>query len=138
MCCRVQVKPLDMDLAAAMLVLGQFEKFDYGWVRRLEEEGTAVYAKFHSSSLELNINPVITNMSGHAGHRIAGGVMFEMGWRYAEKVNGTMEQHATVIECMVGRKSIEVIAVHPDMPLKYEQVCIGFRKIFLPTEEELT
>lgn len=137
MCCNLTVQPLDKDLAAAILAIGQFElvltQQDGGsqiWRRIIPEEGTSVTATLGGAELSLSINPTIGAYAHHAGKRITAGVYFEIAARYAEKVNGVVLQHSTVTGCTAGSRTL-LVAQYPETPLSFERVCPGFQAVIL-------
>lgn len=123
--------PLVEPIATQILTLGQFSNDDTLWHRIVREENTQVSVKFDAESLLISLSPVISRMEDHAAHRTSAAIMFEIGWRYVEKVHGEMEQQSTVGECLTERPSMITIARYPDMPLRWEQVCLGFRSVFI-------
>jgi hypothetical protein len=135
-CCRTSVYPLDPEIAAAVLALGQFKPLrlpdgsdvSSTWVRPIEEEGTTVSVSLANGCFDLVIAPAISAFDHHHGKRITAGVYFEIAAKYAEKVGGEIIQRATVVGC----KSTEqgpalIVAKYPAMPMSFERVCEGFR-----------
>lgn len=123
-----------------ILTIGQFTptgtpEHSVYWERLIPEEGTKVGAQFNpaANSLDLSISPSISQYEHHAMKRIAAGVYFEIAAKYAEKVNGTIEQRANVSGCRVGPDQVSGLrlAAYPDQPLSYERICAGFQQLFL-------
>lgn len=136
MCCRTSINPLDREIAAAILMVGQFkptawspEAEPVAWERLVPEESSSVVASFVNGSLDLSLVPAICIYTQHANKRIAASIYFEIAARYAEKVGGEVLQKATVPECRpVGGHGL-VIARYPSLPLTFENVCRGFQSV---------
>ena len=140
MCCRTRIFPLDKDFAKDILRIGLFlpeseTAIEPTWVRLFPEEGSLVRASFASSgddgSLTLNILPAISAMWHHDSKRSAAGCMFEIAAKYAEKVGGTVVQHANVIGCQLDGSSARVLAQYPLRHLDFTAICPGFQTVFL-------
>ena len=102
------------------------------WERKLEEEGSAVTATLTLTTLALSISPSVSAYADHANKRHAAGVYFEMAAKYAERVQGTITQHATVSECKEVSGSVDrILAVYPLKRLDFSQVCRGFQELFV-------
>jgi hypothetical protein len=138
MCCRLHISPVDPAIVATVLEIGQF-KYDpeaddiYGrwpWSRAFPGERTEVLAKLSDRFLEIRLSPAITTELNHQGHRHSGGCMFEIAARYAEKVNGLIQQISLIADCNAGRAVVD-IAEYPHNPLIHEKICKGFRSLFL-------
>jgi len=145
MCCRMTIEPCIPDVARMVLRVGQFEARDgidpeeaYGYQRLILDEGAAVHATITDKHLELSISPAISSDLQHHGKRRTAGVYFEIAARYAEKVNGIITQHSNVGSCITDGVRMRPLASYPEVPLQFDQVCIGFRREFmtLPWEEE--
>ena len=136
MCCRTKIRPLNRDLAIAVLTIGKFKKSDHGdrWVRELREEGTQVTATFGPDALELVIGPAISVPADHAMKRRAAGVYFEIACKYAEKVGGTIVQASNVQGCIENQEHTRILADYPSMPMDFSRVCNGFRAAILGEE----
>lgn len=145
MCCRTSVSPLLIDVAETVLMVGQFKPVYWSpagalsvatnWEREVQEEDggiTVVHASLRDGSLELNLAPAISVFSQHHGKRNGASVYFEIAAKYAEKVNGLIEQKANVVGCKVDPTNNLVLAQYPDMPLAWDRVCAGFQSILLP------
>lgn len=136
MCCRVNVYPLDKEVAQALLAIGLFvpDSDNQVYKRALTDEETAVMASFRSSYLNLSIEPAITVGDHHDPKRLAAGVMFEIAARYAQKVNGQVYQRAQISECREpervdpGGRGV-LVASYPEMPLRYEALCHGWQRV---------
>jgi hypothetical protein len=141
MCCKTSVYPVEPSIVAAVMAVGQFRPIRWhegqpglpvAWERLIEEEGTLVIASLQDSCLDLNIRPAVSVFSHHSEKRIAASVYFEIAARYAEKVNGTVLQRATVMGCRDGEHGAELtVARYPEMPLSFERVCPGFQAVLL-------
>lgn len=131
MCCRTTIEPLDIDVARAVLLVGQFVPNANAteFVRALEEEGAKVTATFEQNALRLSITPAITSLDGHNGKRITAGVYFELAAKYAEKVGGKVTQLSNVAACAGQGGQNKVLAVYPDQPLNWEAICMGFAEV---------
>ena len=132
MCCGARVRPLDPATVRHVLMIGQFESLASGGYRReLKEEGTAVIARMDTEALVLSLTPAINVLLDHGPRRLAAAVMFEIAWRYAEKVNGEAWQLATVAQCRsVGVESSRYLARFPIEPFTWDKVCPGFQAVF--------
>jgi hypothetical protein len=140
-CCRTIVRPLDLNLARAILTIGQFKPVYFApdnpdvamrWERAVPEEGTVVTVHVIKDALELSLSPAISAFDHHLGKRIAAGIYFEIAARYAEKVGGVVVQRATVEGCTMGETSKELLlASYPEMPLSFERICAGFQETIL-------
>lgn len=140
MCCRTSIYPLDIETAISVLGVGLFKPVYWGqgrpeaavnWERVIPEEGTTVHASLRDGVLELNLSPAISVFSQHEGKRITAGVYFEIAAKYAEKVDGTIVQRATVIGCKPSSSSDMdlILAEYPIMPISFDRICPGFRAI---------
>ena len=137
MCCRTTIKPLNEEMAALILTIGQFEQDGAGiWRRHLDEEGTMVLARYDGDSLRLEIAPAITLYGQHADKRLAASVYFEISARYAEKVGGRITQLSNVFGCSDVGVSERYLAQYPHDPLMYDRLCNGFQALFLPHSHE--
>ncbi len=145
MCCKTSVYPLDPSLVAAVMTIGRFHPTRWrdsglpvAWERVIEEEGTLVVASLQESCLDLNIRPAVSVFSHHTEKRIAASVYFEIAAKYAEKVNGTVLQRATVMGCRDAEHGAELtLARYPEMPLSFERVCPGFQAVLLGHSHDL-
>ena len=147
MCCKTSVHPLDPELAATILTIGQFVPasltLDDGeiprfWKRDILEEQATVNVSLTGGCFEVSIAPSISNFDHHLGKRITAGVYFEISARYAEKVGGEIVQRATVIGCKEGASSAGlVIARYPSMPMTFDRICHGFQAVLLPGQYEI-
>jgi hypothetical protein len=140
MCCRLDIRPLDRRLAAAVLTIGRFETLDETramWRRYVDEESASILARFEADHLALSISPSIANMAHHHGKRVTASIYFEIAARYAEKVLGTITQRATVMGCRPEQgECLLLVARYPDLPISFERVCKGFQSVLLPPREE--
>ena len=132
MCCSASVSPLQQELAESILHAGQFRHVGGAWVRNIEEEGTSVAADFYGGRLQMKISPSITTQEHHAERRIAAGVMFSIAAAYAEKVGGTIRQHANIQPCTLlpGIADL-VVAEYPMQRIDWTNVCHGFRVLLM-------
>lgn len=130
------IRPLDVDLAKVVLTVGMFtpDPNFLGWSREAED-GTTIRATFEGDALRLELSPSISIYQHHADKRISGGMYFEIAAKYAEKVNGTITQLSNVVGCTDGGVNTRVLAVYPEQPLMFEQVCPGFREVILGAQE---
>ena len=132
MCCRITVSTLDVPLATAVLLTGQFEPINtFSYRRLIPEEGGFVRAELVGGELALTLTPTIGMYEHHARSRITASVALEVAAKYAEKVNGTITQHANVTGCSVmGEVNSRTLAVYPLQPLNYDNLCAGFRQVY--------
>lgn len=132
MCCRLEVEPLLLDIAAAQLAIGQFEwEISKGiWRRSIPEENTFVEASFVNQRLHLEIKPSIHSYFQHHDKRITAGVYFEIAARYAQKVNGRIEQLSNVVGCSLVGVQRRLLAEYPNSPMNYNSICNGFAEVF--------
>ena len=131
MCCRLDIQPLDRETALAILLTGLFvpsPTFPQRYQREVTEEGTLVYASMDDDRLSLSVHPSITHYDHHHGKRLAAGIYFEIAAKYAEKVGGTIHQHANVLGCRQGDSSL-ILASYPSHPLLWQNVCAGLREL---------
>jgi len=143
-CCRTVVRPLNPELVTATLTIGQFKPVYFSperpdlatrWERAVPEEGATVSVHVVNDGIELSISPAISHYEHHMGKRLAAGIYFEIAARYAEKVNGTVIQRATVEGCTSGQTSKELLlATYPTMPLSFDRICDGFQVTILGEE----
>ena len=145
MCCRVSTEPqvsgdvfavADELLRIGLFTPGTGEHNNY-WHRDMGD-GTGVHAQVdHQGRLVVWLSPSITSNSGHAHHRMSGGIMFEIAAKYAEKVNGIISQHGLVVPCQRELQpdhpnyNHQPIAIYPETPLMYPNICPGFRDLFV-------
>ena len=135
MCCKTTVRPLNEELAATILTIGQFtptstpegDEIPRFWKREIPEEGSTVNVSLTGGAFEVSIAPSISNYDHHHGKRITAGVYFEIAAKYAEKVGGEIVQRATVVGCTNSGSSGLQLASYPSIPMSYERVCAGFR-----------
>ena len=116
---------------------GSEEEIDLIWEREISEEGTSVVASLAGEALELHLNPVIAAYHQHEGHRLAAAVMFEVGWRYACRVNGEFRQFANVTGCTEGGINSRLLGAWPDIMFEYANLCPGFRELFVSEGDSL-
>ena len=130
-CCRLEVEPLVLDIVAAQLAIGQFEFQPHNntWRREIPEEHTCVQASFVDKRLHLEIYPAIQHYDHHAGKRITAGVYFEIAARYAQKVNGRIEQLANVVGCSTTGIQRKLLAEYPNSPMNFNAICNGFMEV---------
>lgn len=142
MCCKTSVYPLNPELAATILTVGQFVpspmaasdgmKVPRFWKREIPEERATVTVSLAGGSFEATIAPSISNFDHHLGKRITAGVYFEIAAKYAEKVNGEIVQRATVVGCKdTAQGTGLVLARYPSMPMNFDRVCAGFQQVLL-------
>jgi hypothetical protein len=141
MCCKTSVHPLDSELAATILTIGQFVPASIPsdglevprfWKRDIPEENATVNVSLTGGCFEISIAPSISNFDHHLGKRITAGVYFEISAKYAEKVGGEIIQRATVVGCKLSDQGTGlVIARYPSMPMSFERVCAGFQQVLL-------
>lgn len=146
--------PLDIELAATILVIGQFQPNSGAkvpelpinnkdgvplyWKRLVPEENCTVSVSLSGSIFEASISPSISNMDHHKGKRITAGIYFEICAKYAEKVGGEVIQKATVVGCKLSEQGTGiVIARYPSMPMLWQNVCNGFQTELLSEESPL-
>ena len=100
--------------------------------RFFEPEGSWIQVHYEEATLALSLQPAISSMEHHAQRRQSGGCMFEMAWRYAEKVNGIVEHMNNIGPCAAARgSSSAIVAIAPDMPLRFDALCVGWQAVFL-------
>ena len=136
MCCSVTVKPFDRKLAETILAVGLFEVNKTNvveYVRDVPEEHSLVAANFNDHELRLTIRPAINNMQQHIGKRVTASIMFEIAWRYAEKLGSDAEiwQLSNIGECLVEHGTNNMIAKIGLKPFQWNDVCLGFRREIL-------
>ena len=143
MCCQISVKPLDVHAAYAILATGLFvpRKYDANnnplegstWWRSLGDPTEYVYVELRAANDQLRffLRPTIGTYVAHQGKRLQAAVALEMAWRYAEKVNGMVTQHANVTGCTDDGRTQRLIGAYPDMPMDYSKLCAGFAELFL-------
>lgn len=134
MCCKSEVTPLDGLIAETILTVGLFTPSgSRQWQRRITdgEDTTAVNVSLVDGKMEVWLTPAVNVYAAHAQKRVAASVYFEIMAAYAEKVGGTIVQKANVTGCTDGGVSMHTIAHYPEMPLLWENVCAGFKSVFL-------
>lgn len=123
------------EIAEATLLVGRFLKAaDGGWRRLVEEEQASIAAYATREGLLLSISPPVSSLAGHANKRIAASVMYEIAARYAEKVDGTIQQEGiNVAACQLEGQggAARVLAAYPESRLDFRQLCVGWRSVFL-------
>lgn len=131
MCCRVVIEPVAPG-ALDLLLLAGFQPAEgstRAWVKRVEDG--VVKAALHDASIELSLQPAIATMKQHATVAQAAAIMFKVADRLAELGHGTITHASNIGECAAERHSANaVIARYPGQPLRYEQLCLGFRTLF--------
>ena len=139
MCCRMMVKPLDPEVAVAILATGLFTPSIAAgvsvWERLIAEEGASVNASFGDDALNLSLSPAISTYDHHAGKRIAAGVYFEIAAKYAEKVGGTIVQLSNVVGCQADGTRQLLLAEYPLVPLEFKRICNGFKAVLLGEQD---
>lgn len=102
---------------------------DYYWVQASLTEYDDQY-----SALTFRLQPTIySSSSDHSGRREIASVAFRLAGQLAEELGrGVIRQYAPVFSCsqQQGVASL-VVASYPEVPLSWENICPGFRKIFL-------
>jgi hypothetical protein len=150
MCCQLTVSAVSIEIAMALLEIGQFEPTsnrpndDAGhylyWRRELgkDEAGTMMAVKANiernqdgTGLLRLYIEPSITHYDQHAGRRIQASTALEIAARVAEKVGAEIQQLASVLGCSDDGVRAHVLASYPLVPLQYSALCPGFQQEFL-------
>lgn len=130
-CCKTKVLPLDKAVAAAVLATGMFVLGEHGvWERRIEEEGTTITSYMTEDSLIFALTPPVASMEGHEHKRLAASCMYEMACRYAQKVNGRIEQFAINVYPCLTEGTTRVLANYPETRFDYSQLCPGFQTAF--------
>ena len=132
MCCRTLIRPIDAEVARAVLLIGMFTQVYEGsneYSRSIPEEGTRVTATIQEDALHLQISPTISLMSHHSDKRLAASVYFEIAAKYAEKTNGTITQMSNIGACIEDGVSAKVLARYPDEPLDWDKICVGFAEV---------
>lgn len=136
MCCRLTISPLNIEMANAILLLGEFVQtglLEYHRDVRLDEYNLhRVIARLEeqNNTLRLELSPTISLYPQHMVHRIDAGVYFEIAAKYAEKVNGHIVQLSNVAGCNNGT-SERLLAYYPTQPLMWDQVCPGFQEAIM-------
>lgn len=142
MCCRLTITPLDPDMARTILALGEFvPSHDQNaagalhWHRLVECEGGQLVSVNANLSdighLHIELAPAVSAYQHHAQRRIAAGVYFEIACKYAEKVDGRIVQLSNVAGCSEGLMTERLLAQYPEIPMRWENVCRGFRAVIL-------
>lgn len=132
MCCRTRIHGLSQDLATGLLITGQFlQEAEHRFHRDIGDARVVAYFEPASNSILLSLSPSISTWQGHFDKRDAIGVMYEIATRYAEKIGGRIEQEGiNVAECM-GEGRTRLLAQYPELPMRYENLCPGFKAVFL-------
>lgn len=131
MCCRVVIEPLAPG-AIDLLRLAGFalaEGSDRAWMRQVDN--AVVRAICDRDRIDMSLQPAIATMEHHAEMRLAGALMFKVADRLAELGRGTITHASNIGPCAAERGSGNaVIASYPWKPLRFENLCLGFRTIF--------
>ena len=143
MCCQIVCGPIDVEIAKALLAVGQFEPTgtsDRYWARQLglDEMGRKMAVK---ASIEINpdgtaqmrlfVEPSITAYDHHAGRRVQASTALEIATRVAEKVGAEIQQLANVVGCSEDGVRSHLLASYPEYPMRYESLCRGFQELYL-------
>ena len=116
------------------------------WVRQLTLTNSlsASYDE-DGNSLQFRLEPAIGTHSEEE-HRVnapLAAIMYKVAMTLAERSGGSIEQQALVNECFFenGRRMERVLAVYPEQPLVFENLCLGFRTALMrgasqPGEED--
>lgn len=136
MCCSVTVTPSVPETLQTYLGLGQFTQqrppyTGHIWVRTVRDTAIHVYVDTKADLIRLSLFPAIGSYIQHVGKREVMSVLLEVAARYAEKVNGTVVQVNTVDECRGGGEGRRLLAAYPEMPMRWEALCPGFRELFV-------
>ena len=139
MCCRVTIEgrgPRHNDI----IHLSGFKPGTSGWpgdqssstkIRELGD-GTWLTLREDSGKTTINIYPAISEYAHHLPRREAGALMFKVGAFLAEDAQSKLVQEASVGMCLIERNvSSLTIAMYPEMPLTFDNLCRGFREVFL-------
>ena len=131
MCCRLSIQPLRLNIAESVLTIAQFNQVGTEWQRAVPEEECVVIAQLDigEGKLRLMMRPAISGPNHHENRRVSAGIYFEVAAKYAEKVDGIVEQHGLVVPCRTPIGPLtKTIAVYPDRRLAWDNVCAGFQK----------
>lgn len=134
MCCSTSVSPVNRELAASLLLIGQFTPTSAGnWEREVrEDDGTkiTVKARIEGDTLKLDLFPRISVMGHH--RRISGGVYLEIASRVAEKCGSKIVQSSNIGECVENSDRLKLLADYGQgQRMDWEAVCLGFRTVIL-------
>ncbi len=131
MCCRTTVAGIGPRAKEILRLAGFFGGERSAWTRELDNS-TWVTATFDSDRIILNVHPPVGSVADHSRQRLAAALMFKVSAFLAEDAGGQIVQEASVGHCLVERgKSSILVADYPDLPLRFEAVCPGFRDVFL-------
>ncbi len=88
-------------------------------------------AVLSADAIIFSLGPAISTPEQHSLHRISGAVMFELAWRYAEKVDGEVWQLATIGGCKPTPNDAALyLARFPEEHFSWDKVCPGFAAVF--------
>lgn len=130
-CCRVTVAGIGSRAREILRMTGFTGGKNTGWARELEDK-TWVTATFDNNRIVLNVHPPVSHIGDHSRQRLAAALMFKVATFLAEDAGCKLVQEASVAQCLKERgKSSILIASYPQAPLRFENVCPGFREVFI-------
>lgn len=139
MCCRVTIEGrgpnhneiLRMAGFSAGSGTGGDTPYEQNTRTRKLEDGTWLTLRESYDRSTLNIYPPVSQYEHHAGRREVAALMFKVGAFLAEDAKGKLVQEASVGMCLMERGvSSLTIAMYPQMPLVFDNICRGFREVF--------
>ncbi len=131
MCCRLVLTPVPADVIELLGMAG-FQPIGVtlqAWKKELEDG--LVWVVRYKQALEFSVQPAIASMNHHERVRVAGAFMFKLADIMAQSCNGMLTHKSNIDMCAAERGgSTSILASYPEMPFRYEKLCLGFRNIF--------
>ena len=132
MCCKSLVLPVPDEWPAILTIAG-FTPDDGRWHR--EVGGSQIYCSDNTGiSLAFSLSPTIGSHSlgEHQVNAAAAAVLFKTLMTLAERVDGEIIQSSLVGDCATENgTSSRILAQYPRTPLRFENLCLGFRTVLL-------
>lgn len=141
MCCRVTLSPTpsadDMDDYMQIAGFAKYGTDRYPfWERVIAEEWTQIAVHLLGDKVVIDLHPVVREYREHADKRLAASLMMQTAALIAERTGATIWQEANVMGCVTPEHpSTAVVAVYPEKPLLFENLCLGWKEVLMQGSE---
>jgi len=114
-----------------ILEIAGFKRMDKTWGRVVSDASSIMVAEA-DGGLEFRLSPSIGTHTGteHAINAVSAAIMFKTMMTLGERANSRIIQCSLVGACKDETMNIvRVLAEYPIMPLRFENLCAGFRAV---------